>query len=101
MGLRRFLQRAKWDRERNEELESYLQIAKDENIARGMRLHEASEAARKKLGNRTLIREEIQKLLDADGSDFTRRAQRLQQGASVALRAVDAKDKDALLLGLD
>jgi len=45
--------------------------------------------------------EEIQKLLDADRSDFIRRAQRLQNAASVAMRAVDAKDKDALLLGLD
>ena len=45
--------------------------------------------------------EEIQKLLDADGSDFIRRAQRLQQAASVARKAVDARDKDALLLGLD
>jgi hypothetical protein len=35
--------------------------------------------------------EDIQKLLDADGSDFIRRAGRLR----------DAKDKDALLLGLD
>ena len=45
--------------------------------------------------------EEIQQLLDADSSDFLRRAQRLQNAASVALKAVDAKDKNALLLGLD
>ena len=62
MGLRRFFRRAKWDSDRNEELESYLQIAKDENIARGMRLQEASEAARKKLGNRSLVREEIYRM---------------------------------------
>ncbi len=45
--------------------------------------------------------EEIQNLVDADRSDFIRRAQRLQNAAAVALKAVDAKDKDALLLGLD
>ena len=36
MSLRRFFRRARWDRERHEELESYLQIETDENIARGM-----------------------------------------------------------------
>ena len=45
--------------------------------------------------------EEIQELLNADPSTFIRRAQKLQDVASVAMKAVDAKDKDALLLGLD
>jgi len=45
--------------------------------------------------------EEIQELLNADRSTFIRRAQKLQDAASVAMKAVDAKDKDALLLGLD
>jgi len=45
--------------------------------------------------------EEIQNLLDAGTLDFVRRAQKLQDAASVATKAVDAKDKDALLLGLD
>jgi uncharacterized membrane protein len=45
--------------------------------------------------------EEIQELLAADRSTFIRRAQKLQDAASVAMKAVDAKDKDALLLGLD
>jgi len=45
--------------------------------------------------------EEIQKFLDTDSSTFLRRAQKLQDAASVAMKAVDAKDKDALLLGLD
>ncbi|MBZ5635479.1 MAG: hypothetical protein LAO55_20335 [Acidobacteriia bacterium] len=45
--------------------------------------------------------EEIQQLLDTDGWTFIRRAQRLRDAASVAMKAVDAKDKDALLLGLD
>jgi hypothetical protein len=45
--------------------------------------------------------EDIQKLLDADRSTFLRRAHRLRDAASAAMKAVDAKDKDALLLGLD
>ena len=45
--------------------------------------------------------EEIQKLLDSGRPDFIRRAQRLQNAASVAMKAVAAKDKDALLLALD
>src|SRR5688500_18505227 len=59
MGLRRFLRRAKWDRARLEEIESYKQIETDENISRGMTPDEARAAARRKLGNSTLIREEI------------------------------------------
>ncbi|MBZ5677724.1 MAG: hypothetical protein LAP61_26055 [Acidobacteriia bacterium] len=45
--------------------------------------------------------EEIQKLLDSDRATFILRAQRLRDAASVAMKAVDAKDKDALLVGLD
>ena len=37
MGCRRFLIRTKWDRERREEIESYIQIETEDNIARGMR----------------------------------------------------------------
>jgi MacB-like periplasmic core domain len=59
MGWRRFLRRAQWDRERAKELESYLQIETDENIATGMSAAEARQAAQKKLGNMLRIREEI------------------------------------------
>ncbi len=59
MGLARIFQRAKWDRELLEEIESYVQIATDENTARGMPYGEAHAAARRKFGNSTLIREEI------------------------------------------
>ena len=40
--------------------------------------------------------EEIQKLLDADRPSFIRRARRLQDAAALAMKAVDAKNKDAL-----
>jgi hypothetical protein len=45
--------------------------------------------------------EEIQKLVDADRPAFIRRAKRLQDAAASALKAVDAKDKDALFKAID
>jgi predicted permease len=59
MGWERYFRRAKWDRERLQEIESYVQIETDDNIARGMPPDEARAAARRKLGNSMLIREEI------------------------------------------
>src|SRR4051794_25782057 len=59
MGIRRFFRRAKWDRERSEEIESYLRIETDENVSRGLPYDEARAGAVRKLGNRTLVREEI------------------------------------------
>src|SRR5689334_18512520 len=62
MGWQRFLRRAKWDRKRSSELESYIRIETDANIARGMPPDEARQAARRKLGNSTLVREEIYRM---------------------------------------
>jgi predicted permease len=59
MGWGRFFRRAQWDAERARELESYLAEAIDDNLARGMSLDQARAAAHRKLGNPTLIREEI------------------------------------------
>ena len=56
---RRFFRRRYWDEERARELEAYLEAETDENISRGMSPEEACYAARRKLGNTTLIREEI------------------------------------------
>src|SRR5215467_13927667 len=74
MGFTRFFRRAKWDRERLEEIEAYVQTETDENIARGMTAGEARAVARRKLGNSTLIREEIYRMntigfLDSLGRD--------------------------------
>src|SRR5215471_4228414 len=55
----RFFRRGKWDRERLAEIESYVQIESDDNMARGMTPAAARAAARRKFGNSTLIREEI------------------------------------------
>ena len=62
MAWMRFLKRAKWDRERRAELESYLEIETDDNIARGMPPEKARAAAHRKLGNSSLIREEIYRM---------------------------------------
>jgi predicted permease len=59
MSWTRFFRRRYWDDERARELEAYLAIETDENIARGMSPEEARYAAQRKLGNPTLIREEI------------------------------------------
>ncbi|HTV02926.1 MAG TPA: ADOP family duplicated permease [Luteitalea sp.] len=59
MGWRRFFRRAWWDDERARELESYIDLETDDNIARGMSPDDARAAARRKLGNTGRIREEI------------------------------------------
>ena len=58
----RFFRRSQLDRDRARELESYLQIAADEYMTRGMPADEARRAASLKLGNATRIREEILQL---------------------------------------
>jgi cytochrome c556 len=45
--------------------------------------------------------EEVQKLVDADRPSFIRRARRLQDAADRGLKAVDARDKDALFKAID
>ena len=45
--------------------------------------------------------EAIQKMVDDDRPAFVRRAKRLQDAAGQALKAVDAKDKDALFKAID
>src|SRR5437899_3281313 len=59
MSIKRFFNRSRWDDERARELESYVAIETDENIARGMAPEEARLAALRKLGNRTRVREDI------------------------------------------
>jgi putative ABC transport system permease protein len=59
MRWTRWFRREYWDTERRRELDDYLEIETHENVARGMPLEQARDAARRKLGNSTLIREEI------------------------------------------
>ncbi|HTS60502.1 MAG TPA: ABC transporter permease [Candidatus Acidoferrales bacterium] len=62
MSFRRFFRRADWDRERSAEIESYVQIETDENLARGMAPADARAAARRKFGNPASVREEIYRM---------------------------------------
>jgi predicted permease len=59
MSLKRFFHRAQWDRERSEEVESYIRIETDANVARGLPYDEARAAAQHKFGNSAHVREEI------------------------------------------
>jgi predicted permease len=59
MAWRKFLRRKQWDSDRSREIESYIQIETDDNIARGLSPAAARAAARKKFGNPTQVREEI------------------------------------------
>ena len=59
MSWTRFWRRRRWDEERARELQSYLEMETDENLARGMAPAEARDAARRKLGEPMRIREEI------------------------------------------
>lgn len=62
MAWTKYFRRVHWDEERRNELEHYLQVEAEENIARGMSREEARYAARRKLGNPTMIREEIYRM---------------------------------------
>jgi putative ABC transport system permease protein len=62
MSWSRFFRRRHWDQVRTRELEIHLEIETGDNIARGMSPEEARRAAHRKLGNPTLIREEIYRI---------------------------------------
>ena len=62
MSVSRFFRRRRWDEERARELAAYLEIEAAENMARGMSAEEARSAAHRKLGNATLVREEIYRM---------------------------------------
>ena len=93
MGWKRIFRREAWDQERARELQTYLQIETDENIARGMSMEEARYAARRKLGNPTTIREEIYRMnsiriLDTVWQDVKYAARGLRKSLAFTLFAV-------------
>ena len=84
MRWSRLFRRTHWDRERSRELDAYLQLETAENIARGLPLEEARYAARRKLGNAALIREEIYHMnsigfLETSWQDLRYAARRLRR----------------------
>jgi hypothetical protein len=62
MNWRRFFRRDEADTEQRDELHFYLGLITEEYIERGMEPPAARAAARKKLGNTTLIREEVYRM---------------------------------------
>ena len=93
MGWNRFFRRDWWDGDRARELESYLQIETDDNIARGMTADEARAAAERKLGNRTTIREDIYMAntigpLDTIGRDLRYACRVLRRNPAFAIVAL-------------
>ncbi len=82
MAWTRFFRRAKWDRERRAELDQYLAMETDDNIARGLSPQAARAAAHRKLGNQNLIREEIYRMNTVTFLDT------LARDARYALRAL-------------
>ena len=84
MSWWRYILRARWDRERRRELESYVEIETDDNIARGMSPADARAAAIRKLGNRTLVLEEVYTMNTLGWLDTTWRD--LRYGARVLWR---------------
>src|SRR5437899_1845846 len=92
MAFTRFFRRAAWDDERARELEAHLAIEIDENVARGMTVREAREAARRKFGNATRVREDIYHMntigwLDAFWRDLKYGARLLRLNPAFALVA--------------
>ena len=93
MGLSRFFRRGRWDSERARELESYLAHEYDDNRARGMSHDEARRAARLKLGNATLVREEIYRMntlgfLESLWKDLNYGARVLRRNPTFAIVAI-------------
>jgi predicted permease len=62
MNWRRFFHRGEADDEQRKELEFYVDVTAEEYVARGMDPAAARDAARKKLGNATSIREEVYRM---------------------------------------
>ena len=93
MSFRRFFSRSRWDDERARELDAHLAIETDENIARGMTPRDARDAARRKLGNPVVIREEIYQMntigfLDTAWRDFRYGARLLRLNPAFASVAI-------------
>ena len=90
---KRFFRRSAWDDERARELEAHLAIETDENLARGMSAADARAAARRKLGNTTLVREEIYQmntieLVDSVWRDLKHGARLLRLNPGFAIVAI-------------
>ena len=62
MSWSKFWRRRQWDQERARELETHLQMETDSNLERGLSPEEARRAAHLKLGNPSVILDEIHRM---------------------------------------
>src|SRR5262245_24932963 len=93
MSWTRFFRRSRWDEERAREIEAHLAIETDDHLARGLSPDRARAAARRKLGNATLVREEIYHMntigvVDSVWQDLKYGARGLRHNPGFALVAV-------------
>jgi predicted permease len=93
MGWRRYLQRSRRDNDLSREIESYLAHEIDLNLARGMTETEARLAARRKFGNRTLVREAVfemnsLRLVEIAWRDVKHAVRQIRQNPVYALTAI-------------
>ncbi len=93
MSWRRFFRRTYWDRERADELRSYIEIETAENVERGMSPEAARRAAHVKLGNTVRVREDIHHMntigvLDELGRDLTFAVRGMRRRPGFALAVV-------------
>jgi hypothetical protein len=89
----RFFRRRMRDREVARDLQFYLDLETEENMARGMTPEEARSSARRKLGNPSLIREEIYHMhsivfIDAIWQDTVLAARSLRKSLSFTAATV-------------
>jgi len=66
MIWRRFFERRRRDEDLSNEINSYIDHEIEWNLARGMDNESARDAAQRKLGNRTLIQEEVYRMNSID-----------------------------------
>ena len=93
MGWLRIVRRRYWDDERARELEAHIAHEVDLNVARGMTGEAARTAAMRKLGNPTLIREEIYDMnsfafLESLGQDLRYGGRLLRRNPTFAIVAI-------------
>jgi predicted permease len=93
MSWLRFFRRSTRDADVTRELESYLTIETDDNIARGMNADEARAAAVRKLGNLTRVREQVYDMhtigpLDALSRDLAHAVRVLRRDKAFATAAI-------------